>query len=186
MTDDIMIDIETLGTAADSVILSIGAVRFSEEGLRDEFYADVTIDSCLRQGLKIEGRTVAWWMEQGEEARAIFGRTGLALPTVLHALSEAYDWEDAGVWCNGLTFDLPILDTAYRACGMAAPWAYYNARDYRTLKNELPKETFRSLEVKPTVAHNALEDAKAQALTLLAIRELKRKHCPIQMSTPAA
>jgi hypothetical protein len=65
---------------------------------------------------------------------------------------------------------LPILDTAYRACGMSAPWAYYNARDYRTLKYEMNKDLFRSLEVKPEVKHNALSDAKAQALTLLAMR----------------
>lgn len=184
--NNVMIDLETLGTAANSVILSVGAVRFTADGLSDEFYVDVSIDSCLDQGLKIEGRTLAWWMGQSDEARSVFGRTGLALPVALAALSSSFDWEGTKVWCNGLNFDLPILDTAYRACGMGVPWAYYNARDYRTVKYELPKETFRSLEVKPTVAHNALEDAKAQALTLLAIRAMQREHCPLQMSVRAA
>lgn len=181
MNDDIMIDIETLGTSASSVILSIGAVRFGPDGLSDEFYVRVNTDSCLSAGLRIDGNTLAWWMEQDNAARTVFSETGIPLPAALRDLATSFDWDNTRVYCNGLNFDLPILDTAYRACGQLAPWAYYNARDYRTIKYELPKETFRSLEVKPAVAHNALEDAKAQALTLLAIRRLQRENCPLQM-----
>lgn len=178
MNDDVMIDTETLGVAANSVILSVGAVSFNEEGLGSEFYARISIDSCLAHGLHIDGNTLAWWMGQDEDARKVFCETGLALPVVLGALSQAFQWENTRIWCNGLNFDLPILDTAYRACGMSTPWAYYNTRDYRTLKNELPKPLFQSLEVKPTIAHNALADAKAQALTLIAIRKWQTENHP--------
>lgn len=176
--NNVMIDLETLGTAGNSVILSIGAVRFDKRGLGDEFYVSVNIDSCLDKGLHIDGRTLAWWMEQEDDARKVFSETGLPLSTALNALASAFDWENTLVWCNGLSFDLPILDTAYRACDMAAPWAYYNGRDYRTLKNELEKSAFKALEVRPTVAHNALADAKAQALTLLAIRAEQKERFP--------
>lgn len=175
---NVMIDIETLGTAANSVILSIGAVEFGPEGIGREFYVDVDIDSCQKKGLKIDGRTIAWWMTQGEDARALFQRDGESLESALHQLATAFDWSGTQVWCNGLNFDLPILDFAYRACGMDAPWAYYNARDYRTLRYDVPKETRELIEVEPAVAHDALEDARAQALTLLAIRDLQREHCP--------
>lgn len=168
--NNVMIDIETLGTAANSVILSAGAVQFGENGLGDEFYSNINIDSCLDKGLMVEGRTILWWMGQNDEARAALGQNELPLATALQGLADAFDWKNTLVWCNGLNFDLPILDTAYRACGMQPPWAYYNGRDYRTVKNELDKESFRALEIKPTTAHYALEDAKAQALTLLAIR----------------
>jgi len=171
--NDVMIDIETLGTAANSVILSIGAVQFDENGFGDEFYSNVNIDSCLERGLVVEGRTILWWMGQDEAARAALGQDELSLATALQGLTNAFDWANTRVWCNGLNFDLPILDTAYRACGMSAPWAYYNGRDFRTIKNELDKESFRALEIKPAVAHDALEDAKAQAMTLLAIRRLQ-------------
>jgi DNA polymerase III epsilon subunit-like protein len=173
--NNVMIDIETLGTAANSVILSIGAVSFDDEGLlADEFYSNINIDSCLDKGLVVEGRTVVWWMGQSDEARATLGTNELSLPVALQQLTNAFDWRDTLVWCNGLSFDLPILDSAYRACGMQAPWQYYNGRDYRTIKGELPKEIFRALEVKPTIGHNALADAKAQAETLIAIRSLPR------------
>lgn len=169
--NNIMIDIETLGTAANSVILSIGAVRFDDSGQMDEeFYTNINIDSCLEKGLVVEGRTILWWMGQSDEARAALGLDEHSLTTALIDLANAFDWKDTLVWCNGLSFDLPILDTAYRACGMQTPWQYYNGRDYRTIKCELSKEDFKALEVKPTTGHNALEDAKAQALTLLAIR----------------
>ena len=168
--NNVMIDIETLGTMTNSVILSIGAVQFGEDGLGDEFYSTINIDSCLERGLVVEGRTILWWMGQDDAARAALGQNELSLAAALQGLTNAFDWNNTLVWCNGLNFDLPILDTAYRACGTQAPWAYYNGRDYRTIKSELDRDVFKSLEVKPTVAHDALEDAKAQALTLLAIR----------------
>ena len=168
--NNVMIDIETLSTAANSVIMSIGAVAFDADGLHEEFYAVVNIDSCVSLGLTVEGKTIAWWLDQGIEARAIFLETGLPLPSVLKALAGAFVWKDTLLWCNGLAFDLPILDSAYRACGMSVPWAYYNGRDYRTIKNEISNEAFNLLRVEPRVEHHALEDAKAQALTLNAIR----------------
>lgn len=168
--NNVMIDIETLGTMTNSVILSIGAVQFDENGFGDEFYSNVNIDSCLERGLAVEGRTILWWMGQDEAARAALGQNELSLVAALHGLANTFDWNNTLAWCNGLNFDLPILDTAYQACGMPTPWAYYNGRDYRTVKSEMDRDIFKSLEIKPTTAHDALEDAKAQALTLLAIR----------------
>jgi DNA polymerase III epsilon subunit-like protein len=169
MSKSIMLDIETLGTASNSVILSIGAVAFDEGGLYDKFYASVAIDSCIDAGLHINGSTLAWWMRQSDTARQVFSETGLPLATVLQTLATSFDWSDTEVWCNGLSFDIPILDTAYRACKLATPWAYYNTRDYRTVIKSLDKGVLQSLRVEPTVKHNALADAEAQALTLVAI-----------------
>ena len=54
-------------------------------------------------------------------------------------------------------------------CDLHLPWAYYNTRDYRTLKNLVSRQTYDSLRVRPRVAHNALDDAIAQARTLQAL-----------------
>lgn len=174
MTNNIMIDIETLGTSANSVVLSIGAVAFGEDSLGDEFYAAVNIDSCQELGLRIDGKTLAWWMERSDAARQVFSETGLPLPAVLHALTTSFDWAGKKVWCNGLSFDIPILDTAYWACKLRTPWAYYNTRDYRTKTKELEPAVLNSLRLEPTLAHNALADAKAQALTLMAVWRYER------------
>jgi len=176
--NNVMLDIETLGTAANSVILSIGAVSFNETELLDSFYVDVDIDSCQDAGLKIDGRTLAWWMEQSDVARQVFSREGLTLDLALTLLSDTFNWQDTLIWANGTNFDLPILDSAYRACNKLVPWAYYNARDYRTLRYQFSKDEFKALCVKPSVAHNALADAEAQALTLIAMwhRRTRAEH----------
>ncbi len=166
MSQHVMIDIETLGTGADSAIASIGAVAFDDTSLGAEFYAVVDLDSCFRAGLKPEGRTIRWWMEQSEPSRLMFSEDGIDLRSALRELSVAFDWTGTNVWCNGLNFDIPILDTAYRNLGMPSPWRYYDCRDFRTIKGMFSRQTWGGLKVEPTVAHNALEDAKAQAQTL--------------------
>jgi hypothetical protein len=116
-------------------------------------------------------------MGQSNAARQVFSETGLPLTTALQALATSFDWSDTKVWCNGLSFDVPILDTAYRTCKLVTPWAYYNTRDYRTVIKSLDKSVLQSLRVEPTVKHNALADAEAQALTLMAILEHARNTC---------
>lgn len=166
---NVMIDIETLGTQSTSVIVSIGAVEFTGSELGRSFHRRIDIDSCIRAGLTVDGRTIEWWMTQPADARKIFDSQGEDLGRVLADLTVAFDWTNTLVWCNGMNFDLPILDNAFRAVGLETPWAYYNGRDYRTVKGMFPKELFNSLRVDPVVAHDALEDARAQALTLQAM-----------------
>ena len=65
------------------------------------------------------------------------------------------------VWGNGADFDLPILGAAFKAIGMEIPWAAYNGRCYRTLKNlykEIAMDKFIGTK------HNALQDAMNQAI----------------------
>lgn len=170
---NIMLDIETLGTKSTSVIVSIGAVEFDTDNftLGEGFHRRIDIDSCLKHGLTVDGGTIAWWMDQPDTARKLFQIQGDPLERALEHLIKAYDWEDKLVWCNGMNFDLPILDNAFQAVGLKTPWAYYNGRDYRTVKSLFPKELVNAVRVEPTVEHDALSDARAQALTLMALYE---------------
>lgn len=166
MSRHIMIDIETLSTCSNAVILSIGAVEFDATTLGKKFHTTIDIDSCLKHGLSIEGRTVAWWMDQSDNARNVFRTPGYTLPDVLQAFSFTSEmpWSNAQVWANGTDFDIAILANAYKKCGMKVPWAYNAVRDYRTMRKEFP-----IVKTEPIVAHNALDDAIAQAKTLQAI-----------------
>lgn len=69
-----MLDLETLSTARDAAILSIGAVKFCLETytLGEEFYRVIRLDSAIDANLSVSAATIEWWMKQGEEARAIF------------------------------------------------------------------------------------------------------------------
>jgi len=173
MSNDVMIDLETLGTLADSTIVSIGAVRFDLEtgqvfdAPADTFYQVVNI-AIWQRGRCIDGCTVQWWMGQSDAARAVFKETGVSLPVALVALSQ---WMPKGVkaWSNGADFDLPMLTHAYRSHDMEPPWGSYLGRCYRTYKN-LPGARDIKM-VREGTHHNALADAIDQARHLCAIHK---------------
>ena len=167
---NIMLDIETLGTSANSVILSIGAVEFSDSELGKEVEIFIDSESCTDHGLVIDARTVMWWLSQDDAARSeLLKRTGVGLDEAVLQLHNAFDWKGKKVWCNGTDFDFPILSSACKAVGVLEPWQYWSKMDFRTLKNLLPKKTYNELKVDPVIAHSALADAKAQAQSTINI-----------------
>lgn len=167
----IMFDTETLDTSSSAVILSIAAVEFDDQNLGRRFHQRISIDSCLKHGLTVSGNTIGWWMDQSAEARKIFCIPGLPLDRVLIDLSTWLDWSQVDeVWANGSDFDFPIIANAYRVIGAGnPPWAYYKARDYRTVRKMFAKDVVNAATVEPVVEHDALEDAIAQARTLQAL-----------------
>lgn len=168
--NNIMIDLETFDTSPTSLILSIGAVEFDESGLGETFHVHVEPESCLEAGLTIGPRTVFWWMEQSEEARMkIVTAQRIQLRSALAQLADKFDWQGKKVWCNGASFDFPILKYAYEKLGLRLPWQYWNEHDYRTMKNIVPKHVFADCKVEATVSHDALADAISQAETLIAL-----------------
>lgn len=172
----IMIDLETLGTVPGSVILSIGAVRFDDEGILDTFYHRIDPEDCARHGLLIDPATVLWWFKQEEIARLEVTKQGLALRWTLHELSQwikLHDPQDEPeIWGNGSEFDNVMLAAAYRAIDLEIPWKYNKNRCYRTLKNLFPNVPKPPEE--NTLKHHALADATWQARHLIQIL----KHIP--------
>ena len=82
----IMVDLETMGTAPGSAIVSLGAVAFDPVAgtLGEEFYRVITLGSCQRAGLTIDAGTIGWWLQQSDSARAELVRDdAVALPNVL-------------------------------------------------------------------------------------------------------
>lgn len=164
----ISIDIETLGTRPGCTILSIGACEFTDKGVGTQFYDGITVESCSQWGLTIEPRTVLWWLEQKDDARQFITQGKKSdLDVVLTNLRTAFKWKGKQVWCNGASFDFPILTAAYDAVGQNVPWEYWAQMDYRTLKNFVPRDVYEKFKVEPVVKHNALADAVAQAETTI-------------------
>lgn len=166
-----MIDLETLGTTPGCVILSVGAVFFDRDGLGDEFYKVIHTPSCSAAGLHTDPDTVAWWDKQSIEANKVRSDAmldgGSTLKSVLEEFT-AFIKRDTNIkiWGNGADFDNPILACAYKAAGLKLGWAPYNGRCYRTFKN-LYKET--KMDERVGTYHNALDDAKNQALHMIKI-----------------
>jgi exodeoxyribonuclease VIII len=158
---EVMVDLETLGNGSNAAIISIGACAFDPASgqITSEFYVNVEPQSCVDAGLKMDVSTVMWWMKQSDEARAAFNKPSVPLELALDMFKAWYP-QGAALWGNGATFDNVILDNAFKASGVNRPWHFTKDRCYRTLKNLRPDIK----QDKVGVAHNALDDAKYQAL----------------------
>ncbi|ELZ21566.1 endodeoxyribonuclease [Halosimplex carlsbadense 2-9-1] len=152
-----MVDIETLGLEPGSAILSLGAVTFSENGLGDEFYRVISLESCQEAGLKIDADTLEWWLSQDDAVTGIL-TGGDPLDDVLRAFHSWFP-TDAEVWANSPSFDCEHLETAFSAVGMTEPWQFRDERDVRTLRS-LPCAAEVEMDGDE---HDALDDAKYQA-----------------------
>jgi hypothetical protein len=139
---DIMIDLETLGKNSNSVILSIAAVQFDIETgqIGKQFRREIQIQSCLNAGLKIDADTLLWWLDQSEEARAVFQKTRegetlqkalIMFTAFLNSMKTPID--ELSLWGNSARFDLGLLTDAYKAIGGEIPWNFFNELDVRTL-----------------------------------------------------
>lgn len=170
--NNIMVDLETLGTGSNAVIIAIGAVEFDPTtgALGREFYTSVDADSCVKSGMTISASTVMWWMKQSDAARAAVSNGGVPVSAALLLFAN---WVRSGggppvIWGNGATFDNVILSNAFLSNEEARPWSYSGDRCYRTLKSLFPEIKQEAVGT----AHYALDDAKYQALH--AIKLLQR------------
>lgn len=166
--DHVMIDLETMGTGFNAAIVSIGAVKFSldprEEVTGDEFYSNILLQSCLNEGLSVDGSTIMWWLQQSEAARNVLKDKPKLL---ISALNDFYSWiketDIQGIWSHK-EFDSVILTNAMKVSNVSLPWSHkivYDLRTLRFLYPELYNKAYETIEnLNP---HNALADAVKQA-----------------------
>lgn len=165
--EDIMLDIETLGTTPGSIVLSIGACAFTDTDITSMFHVHIDSIDSQQQGLHIDASTVMWWLDQSKEAQtSLTASKTVPLREALERFSDAFNWTGKRVWCNGAAFDFPILGAAFKAVGMKPPWAFYNEMDFRTIKGLVGKKAMKGFTIPPTIAHDGLADAIGQAKTL--------------------
>ncbi len=164
---DLMIDIETLGTYNDSVILSISAVQFNlRTGKTGKaFHADIRQDDCEKHGLRIDPNTVKWWQKQGKDAqeRVFNPRKTYGLKQTMEYLNryiqENFNCNYVQVWANSPSFDCVIIKEAMSKVGIKPIWRFWNERDVRTMVNinpEVKKIPFTGIK------HYGVDDCKHQ------------------------
>ena len=164
--NDVMLDLETLGTKPDSTIISIGAVQFdlATREIGPTFYQIIDITTWPQ--FNADPATICWWMQQKAEARGIFIQAGTKTAyDVLVAFSEWVPNSGVRVWGNGAAFDNVILASAYRLMKLPQPWRWYNDRCYRTIKAQYRDVGYEQIGT----AHNAVDDAMSQAVHLVNI-----------------
>ena len=160
---DIMLDLETLATSPDSVVLTFGAVKFNPFDDRQELdsglYFRINVDEQITLGRNVDEGTVAWWGTQNEEVReeALGEHDRVSLEEFTKELNRFVVGADR-IWAQGPVFDIVILENLYRQLQKPAPWPYYVIRDSRTLLKALG-DTRRP----GAMLHNALADCVSQA-----------------------
>lgn len=172
---NVSLDIETLATTSNAVVLSIGAVEVYEDGrMGREFYTRLDIDSQIKAGRVVSGDTLRWWATQPEFSDQIGGDR--APYRAYHDLVTWLPDGDFQIWTKG-GMDGQCLD--HLADDIGHKRIHYRVwRDLRTLEAIL---FHRHPEAKSQVAadvaevaasrsytgpHDALFDARVQAVTV--------------------
>lgn len=152
-----MIDIEGLGTGPDAAILTIAAQSFDPFGTGyydRQYYARITLES--QENRRIQDDTLAWWATQPEAQAEAFAEDNRV--PLDQALDELYRlaWQHDYIWAQGPTYDINILEHAYKSYNKTQPWQFYRIRDSRTVLSLWPGRPV------PPTSHHALEDTRKQ------------------------
>lgn len=135
-----MLDIETFGTNADAVVVSISAIVFDEGGdTGATFEVGLELKSQLLNGRAIDKDTVYWWVNQSKEARrSLFALKEENTTDVLLKFNEFIkdnfdDVRSVNLWGNGATFDNVIVRSLYDSFDIHFVLPYWCDKDVRTL-----------------------------------------------------
>lgn len=170
---DVMLDLETLSTRPDSVILTLGAVKFNPWGddvdAESGLYLRVDVDEQLALHRHVQEETIAWWGKQDAEVfeEAMGEKNRVSLDKMTADLNRFLVGVES-IWCQGPAFDIVILENLYRQLVKPTPWQFWQIRDSRTLFSVHgdPRDKKRQ------AAHNALMDCYYQAI---GVQEIYRK-----------
>jgi hypothetical protein len=187
------LDIETLATEANAVILSIGLVPFEAktfftvEGLRKNSFF-VKFNAREQQTIynrSVSKDTLKWWSEQSKASQAmslIPSSSDMSVVDGLSALTEFYHSrggsKNSKIYTRG-SFDQMITDSLFKAADMKPLAPYYGFRDIRTFIEVLyPKSERGYIKVDTTVctdynedklvAHDPVEDCLRDIAMMLA------------------
>lgn len=179
--NNVMIDIETLGTGHHATIISVALAVFelatgkvaAEKYIRINWKED-----CEIRGGKIDPATVTWWLKQSTEARVelITGDDQIlpddALMQVFEFIRKHCDEGPVYVWSKSPSFDLSLIkDAAERCCIPASeiPWQFWNERDVLTIEGIAALLSIPLPYGKNDVTHHALGDVRGQIRNVTAV-----------------
>lgn len=190
-TIDIMLDVESLGLSNKPVLAQLSAVAFkiSDGVTLGEFNKMIKPQSGVKVGLSCAGldskggTCLDWWLTQDDATfknvivRALL--EGEDLPVVLSAFSnwveemkQANKTKTAKVYGNGPAADCVWVRSAYEACGLKAPWMFFDDACVRTYV-DIGRRVF-SFDPKKEIPfvgdkHDAIADCKHQIKYVTAI-----------------
>ena len=175
----IMVDLETLSTDSNAVILTIGAIPFSGAGeliMGDDFYFYECVDlksynKYKNNEFSFNWDTLIWWLKQEKEPREEAFLIG-PRHAISDVLQDFVNWigivckelndNRINIWSHGKDFDVVVLENGFKVCNIECPWKFWDTRDTRTLY-ALAGVDMRNISVPAGFkAHNAVGDCFKQ------------------------
>lgn len=202
--NNIMVDLETMGTRKTSVITTLAACQFDLDTgeIGKTFSRNIDMQSCADHGLTYDASTIKFWMGQPPETINKMFVDNVKLTIALWEFKkwlksiriELYpnkgwmttepEWKEnqenfkefpLKLWGNSASFDLGILETAYQITDVCdRPWSYREEFCYRTATNLFPELKHLVNIENNSDAHVALNDAVWQSKNLSAIYALMK------------
>ena len=161
-----MIDLETLGVNPDSVLMTVGAVKFNPFGSAEPhapLYLRCDIEEQSEKlGRTIDDNTMEWWTKQPKKIQdEAFGehKDRVNMDQLTKALNKFCVGVDQ-LWCQGPLFDYAILQNLYKNIKKPCPWNFWQIRDSRTVFSMMPSDPRKAIQEE---MHNALADCYYQA-----------------------
>lgn len=138
MRVDVMVDLETLGTHADSTIIQISAIAFDINTGAHHYVFNKIADISKNEDyeMNVDGSTLKWWLTTNKELLARSIEKGEMSSSELvedfgNWLSVVKSMGDLYLWGNGILFDNKMIQ--YQLGEDLYPIEYKNDRDLRTL-----------------------------------------------------
>ena len=170
-----MIDLETLGTGSNSVVVSVGLVAFNIS--TGEILAELDIGLNLNQQIKtggvIDGDTLEFHFAQAPDSiQKMAQRKVLDVKEGLDLISNFIKANNiTTLWGNGATFDNVILRNLYARHLKVFPLGFWADRDLRTAV-DIYNIDARTVPFEG-IKHYCLDDARHQ-VKLLTDKSLRR------------
>ncbi len=190
---DFIIDLETLGSRPDSIVVDISVLVFDPDPTVVQPFDELIkagkrfkLDLNSQKGIRtVNPKTVDWWKSQSDEAKINLKPAAGdylikdAIPEVLKFLKDngVDAWKSQG-WCRGMSFDFPIfvnmISETYNTIDTdkLEPVKFWAQRDIRTaieaysLVRGLAMTPLRKGILDGFVAHDSVHDCAKDVIML--------------------
>jgi len=121
-----MLDLETLDTVETGVILSVGACAFNMDGEIGDDKFKMNVDLLSQPNRSISQGTRDFWGQRDTKIRRrLYDPEPRSLRHVLNCLRGWFlSAKCTYIWGNGSTFDVSMIEHAFRTEGGGAPLAF--------------------------------------------------------------
>lgn len=168
----IVVDIETLSTKRNAVVIDIAAVAVDwNRPTSNQFQIYLRDKEQSESGLfDIDSSTIAFHLKNDPNFIDDCNNNGVIFQEAVQSFADWIQMQSSDVelhmWSQGKDFDYPILENLFNAAGVKIPWNYGRIHCLRDLVWLNPAARLKS---EGPTAHKALPDALQEARQLIAV-----------------